>query len=373
VNLLFLDSVDRKTFGGYQNWINLMSRALTRRGHKIFVAGRPASEYLRRVGADNPGVELIPLKISGDFNPWTIGSIRNIMARHGIDVIICDFNKDLRLGGLASKLHGRVKVIWRLGLDITKDNWVHRFLTPRLADAVVVPSEGLKKQIIRFGYLAPEDVTVIYHGIPARDFPRPNPTAAAELRRKYNIDSDKIVAVTSGRFVNQKGHTYLIEAAAKITARFPGIIFLWLGDGPLEESLRIKIHELGLDKYFVFAGMLDNLDPELAGSDLMLHPSLDEPFGFSVLEGMRAGLPVVASRVGGIPEVVEENVTAILVKAGSPEELAEAVLKILENPTRMSQFGIAGQKRWREYFREEIMLDKWEVFLEKLMGPQKNK
>lgn len=369
MNILFLDSVDKKTFGGYQNWISLISIGLIDKGHNVFVAGRPGSEYLRRVGQASDRICKIPLNISGDFNPFTIRRLRNIIEREKIDIIICDFNKDVRLGGLAARLSStKPRVIWRLGLDITKNNFLHRSLTPRLINAVAVPSLGLKNQITRFGYLDPDHIKVIPHGIPERKFNRPDKNASQKLRAKYNLPEDSIIAVTSGRLVTQKGHIYLVEAASDIAAREPRIRFLLLGDGPLEDSLRKKMTLLEVEKYFVFAGMLDNLDLELAGSDLMLHPSIDEPFGFSVLEGMRAGLPIVATNVGGIPEVVEEGKSAFLINARSPGEITEAALKLIGDENLQLVMGLAGQKRWREHLSLEIMIDRWENYLKDILN-----
>jgi glycosyltransferase involved in cell wall biosynthesis len=310
----------------------------------------------------------LELNISGDFNPITINKIRKFLSAEAIDIVICDFNKDVRLGGLAARLYGKTKVLWRLGLDITKNSFVHRHLTPRLVDGVVVPSEGLKRQIIRFGYLKPNDVTVIPHGIPDKEFNRPDQKAAKNLRNKYNLSENSIIAVTSGRFVTQKGHKYLVEAAPGILKRHPDLILMFMGDGHLENDLKSRIRELGIENHFVFTGMLENLDLELAGADLMLHPSIDEPFGFSVLEGMRAGLPVVASRVGGIPEVVEEGKTALLIESKKPNELIKASIELLDSPEMMTRMGLAGRERWQKELSEKRMVDRWEKYLNNLVS-----
>ncbi len=367
MNILFLDSVDKDTFGGYQNWISLVSKGLCEKGHTVFAAGRPGSEYLRRVGEVNKRIKKFPLDISGDFNPFTITKIKRFLGREEIDLVVCDFNKDVRLGGIAAKLNGKTKVLWRLGLDITKNRFVHRFLTPRLVDAIGVPSEGLKKQIVRFNYLDPNKIRVIPHGIPDNGSARIEADADVKLREKYGLDKDSIVAVTSGRLVTQKGHVYLVEAAEEIIKRHPRVRFLLLGNGPLEDSLRNKMETLGVDKYFVFAGMLDNLDLEYAGADIMIHPSIDEPFGFSILEGMRAGLPVVATRVGGIPEVVREGETAILINARVAYEISDATNKLLDSPKLMAKMGEAGRARWRNELNLDIMLNRWEKYMQEIV------
>jgi len=367
MNLLFLDSIDVKTFGGYQNWISLLAPELAGRGHRVTVVGRPNSEFIRRFTRQPAYVNIVELAISGDFNPLTISKLAGQFKKENIDIIICDFNKDVRLGGLAARFSNRPKVIWRLGLNITRNNFVHRFLTPKLIDAAVVPSADLKRQVVASGYIDSKIITVIPHGIPELDFDLTDDKAAQKLRVKYNIPEENKVAVTSGRFVEQKGHKYLVDAAGEIIRKFPDMTFLFLGDGPQEKTLRKKISEYRLEKHFIFAGMLSDFNLELAGSDLMIHPSVAEPFGFSVLEGMRAGLPVVASRVGGIPEFAIDNKTALLIDPCNSDLISRAVLDFLNSPEKMKAFGQAGKQRWRNDFGLEVMVNRWEDYLGNLI------
>ncbi len=368
MNLLILDSIDTKTFGGYQNWICLISPELAKRGHKVIVVSRPNSEFFKRFDEHSIGMKIIELPISGDFNPFTISKLARIFKKENIDVVICDFNKDVRLGGLAARFSNQPKVVWHLGLNITKNNFVHRFLTPRLIDAAVVPSADLKRQVVASGYIDTKIVTVIPHGIPPLDFNYDKTEAGRDLRIKYDIPIDNLIAVTSGRFVEQKGHKYLLEAAREIVSKFPAVTFLFLGDGPLENKLKAKIAEYKLEKHFVFSGMLSDFDLELAGSDLMLHPSVEEPFGFSVLEGMRAGLPVVASKIGGIPEFAINNKTALLIEPCNSKLLSTAVLELLNSSEKMKSFGQAGKQRWSDDLKLDVMVLAWEKYLDNLIG-----
>ncbi len=370
MNLLILDSIDTKTFGGYQNWICLIAPELVERGHTITIAARPLSEFFKRFKRRSAGLKIFELPISGDFNPFTISKLSKLFKNEKIDIVICDFNKDVRLGGLAALFSNRPKVIWHLGLNITKNNFVHRFLTPRLIDTAVVPSDDLKKQVVASGYIDKNIVKVIPHGIPEPDFNLSDYEAGIKLREKYKIPSENKIAVTSGRFVRQKGHKYLVDAAREIVAKYPSISFLFLGDGELEKKLKEKISEYKLEKHFVFAGMLDDFDLELAGSDLMIHPSIEEPFGFSVLEGMRAGLPVVASRIGGIPEFAINNKTALLIEPKNSELVSKAVLEFINSPEKMKSFGQAGKLRWFNDFKLDVMVNNWENYLNNLIDSE---
>jgi glycosyltransferase involved in cell wall biosynthesis len=367
MNILFLNSIEKETYGGMEEWIRLAAKGLAQRGHDVTVAGRRGSEYLRRVSSTSPAVRTLELDISGDFNPVTISKLKKFLSANKTDVVIVNFNKDIRLGGLAARWEGSPCVIWSVGLDITKDNLVHRHLTPKLIDGVIVPSQALKRQITKTGYINESIVEVIPIGIGERDSVSSKQHAAVNLRRKYNLLEESIVAVTVGRFVEQKGHRYLIEAAAEIVCRHPKVIFLFLGDGPLREKLESQIAQLNLKKNFVLAGMLDDIGEELAGADLMIHPSVEEPFGIALLEGMRVGLPIVASRVGGIPEVVVEEETAMLFEPRNVEQLSAAVQELLMAQSKMEAFGLAGQQRWRSKFQLAMMIGRVEKCLTKFL------
>lgn len=362
MNVLLLDSIEPHTYGGMEEWIRMVAGGLARRGHQITVASRPGSELLERVASEKNAVALLPLEISGDFDPGTIAHLKRYISDHDINLITVNFNKDVRLGGIAARLEGRPRVIWSVGLDITKDNLVHKLLTPRLVDGVIVPSEALKRQITRHGYIARETVTVIPIGIPDKASASSRAEAAGALRLKYGLTEDALVAVTSARFVEQKGHRFLIEAAPMIIPHAPSIRFLWLGDGPLQQTLQQTITAANLDPHFVFAGMLRESDLELAGADLMIHPSIEEPFGIVLLEAMRAGLPVVASNAGGIPEVVDEGTTALLCPPRDPKALADTVVSLLRDQVRRDSMGRAGRERFEGCFQYIHMIDRIEQY-----------
>lgn len=361
MNLLFLDSIDIETYGGMEEWIRLVAEGLAARGHGVTVAGRPDSAFLERVQHGNSNIDALPVNLGGDFNPLTISALKRVIAERHIEVVVVNFNKDVRLGGMAARLEGDPAVVWSVGLDITSDKAVHRWLTPRLIDGVVVPSQSLKKQITARGYINPDIVEVVPIGIADRvDYAR-SQAAAAALRRQYGMPDSALVAVTSARFVEQKGHRYLLEAMPQIVRRVPDVRFLWLGDGPLQESLLKSASELGVAGCVHPAGMLPDVAPALAGSDLMIHPSVDEPFGIAVLEGMRAGLPIIASDVGGIPEVLGDE-AGVLVPPGDVGAMVAAVVRLCTTKDDLGKLGGLARRRFETKFRYDAMIDKLEAY-----------
>ncbi|MBK7141273.1 MAG: glycosyltransferase family 4 protein [bacterium] len=368
MNVMFLDSIEKETYGGMEEWVRLVASGLVAKGHRVRVVGRPGSRFLDRIERDTENVQITGLDISGDFHPRTIGALKSLMAEDQTEIVVTNFNKDLRLGGLAAKLDGNPRVVWSVGLDITRDSWIHRLLTPRLFDGVLVPSNSLKSQITRHGYIDPNLVEVIPIGIP-EILPAADAKERSVFRQKNGIPGDAIVGVTLGRFVEQKGHRYLIEALATLAARYPNLYLIWCGDGPLLTELQEIAAKLQVEKQIIFAGMLTDIVPALEASDLMVHPSIEEPFGIAVLEGMRSGLSVVASNVGGIPEVLGD--AGLLVKAGDPEAFAEGISGLLESKETRSQLGARARQRFVEQFSLEAMLGRIEGYFQAMLQAER--
>jgi glycosyltransferase involved in cell wall biosynthesis len=358
MNVLFLDSIECETYGGMEEWIRLVASGIQERDHRVLVVGRSGSEFLRRVGES--GIQTLPLAITGDFNPLTIARVRKQLLSDKTDLVCVNFTKDIRLGGLAARFGGRAQVVWSVGLDITKDSWAHRALTPRLIDSVIVPSESLKQQITARGYIRPEIVTVIPVGIPDNPAAVKSAEAVKAVRERFKLPPDATVAVTVGRFVEQKGHITLIDAIPELDRQWPNLYYLFLGDGPLQPVLKSRAEALGVLDKLRFAGMLDDTSEIVAGADLMIHPSIEEPFGIAILEGMRAGLPIVASEVGGIPEVVGTLGGAILVEPRNPSALASAVIDILGDKARAEEMSRRNRSRFVEHFTVSTMIDRVE-------------
>jgi glycosyltransferase involved in cell wall biosynthesis len=237
-------------------------------------------------------------------------------------------------------------------------------LTPRLIDAVIVPSQSLKKQLLTHGFLKPDEIEVIPIGVEDVADEIKSESAGARVREQFGFPPQSRIAVTVGRFVEQKGHRYLVEAMPELAGSFPELRFLFLGNGPLEESLRTQATELGVSGVVKFGGMQESVAPILAGCDLMIHPSIEEPFGIAIVEGMRAGLPVVASHVGGIPEVLGDSSAGTLVEVKSPAAIVKGVAEILIRSEHPVSYGEENRARYELMFTLDRMICRIEQYLE---------
>ena len=165
------------------------------------------------------------------------------------------------------------------------------------------------------------------------------------LREELGIPGDAGLIGAVGALVPHKGHRHMLEAMPRILAARPEARLILFGDGPLEAELRRACWERGLQSRVSFAGFRPDVARFLHCLDIFTQPSTEEGLGTSILDAMAARLPVVATRAGGIPEIVRHGETGWLVPPASPTELAGAIISLLEDPRRRLQFGEAGRAR----------------------------
>lgn len=214
-----------------------------------------------------------------------------------------------------------------------------------LAHGVIANSRSTRDVIVNAEGISPSKVRVIYNGIVPERFQSVSAADALRLRRDLGI-ADRFVVTVPARLYELKGHAYLIAALPQILqAVGPGFVVLFVGSGPEEAQLRDSVSRLGLDEHVRFLGHRPDMPHVLAGSDLMALPSLTEPFGIVVVEGMAAGKAVVATKVGGIPELVDHGRTGLLVPPRSSAALADSIIALVRDPDLRAAMGAEGAKR----------------------------
>ena len=367
LKILFLNSVDPAVWGGLENWMELCGTGLRRRGHAVWYAGRAGSLFLKRIEAHQAGT-VIPLDISGDFHPTAIGQIAGLTSQLAIDLVLGNLVKDIRLAGLARRFSRKYRIVWTPGVNLAKRTLSHRLLFSRFVDHVIVPSQWLQDEIISSGFIGRERFSAIPIGLDETEWQEDRETARRFLRQRFNLPAAAFVYLTSGRFVKQKGHTYLIEAVRPLADKHPDMFWVLLGEGPLQHELMKQIREYRLTDRFVFCGLLDVHRRVVFGADLSVHPAVVEPYGIVLVEAMAAGLPVIASRVGGIPEIAKDGESAILVNPADPAALTSAMELLYTDRRRRQDLGEAGQRRFLARFRLDMMIDRIEETLRMVTG-----
>lgn len=198
----------------------------------------------------------------------------------------------------------------------------------------------------------PESKTrVIYNGVEPRKFAN-----RQAKREELGLAEDVFAFVVPGRFDPIKGHRVLIEALVAIKDRFGGSQVLFCGDGPLQQQLETQVRETGLDSVVRFLGWRRDLTEILAASDCVVLPSLSENLSVAALESLMTGTPTIVTKVGGMTEAVQDDVTGFVVPPGDPVALGAAILRMMNDPVRAKALGTAGAVLARQRFTRDRMM-----------------
>jgi glycosyltransferase involved in cell wall biosynthesis len=218
----------------------------------------------------------------------------------------------------------------------------------RWMDHVVCVSEAQAAKVRRAG-VRPERISVIHNAIDAARFQEPDERYRAKLLRYFRQPRTHIIGA-AGRLSPEKGFDVLIEAAKLVLSEHPSAGFVVFGDGAERACLQQQINAAGIGSSFILAGFRADLDRFLPHFDLMVLPSHTEGLPNAVLEAFGAGVPVVATAVGGTPEVIEDGESGFLVPAGDAEKMAERISVSLDNAAELPEMGRKGRMCVQEKF-----------------------
>jgi len=224
---------------------------------------------------------------------------------------------------------------------------VDRFLL-RWTDEVICVAKSDRDLALKEGLALPDHVSVIYNGIDLSRF---------EPRGREGRTDSRFIVGTVGRLHEQKGHVHLLETAALVRRVHPQVRFRIIGDGPLRQQLEAKARMRGVDDIVEFLGTRGDVPAQLRQFDLFVLPSLWEGLPYVLLEAMATGLPVVATDVDGVREVIADRTEGVLVPSGNAQALATAVVELATDTARRADLGARGAQAVRQRFSLEAMIE----------------
>jgi glycosyltransferase involved in cell wall biosynthesis len=351
--------------GGVQSDILALTEDLCAKGHEVYVATTPGVllDELKSRGARFVHLDF---RYSGPLGVWKAGrQLRGIIREHDIEVLAPQSVRttiaawaSLRLlpfGYRAPSTGKRLPIVTTIH---NIHNPVHfryaGMILNNCADFVIFESHYERNRCMASG-LSSERSTVVHSGIDTGRF-KPLPPAA-DLYNKYNLEPSRhrIFGIVA-RLSEEKGHNYLLEAFARVQQSDPDTRVLVIGDGPLLEPTQQLAKSLNLDRTVIFTGLQRNIPEHLSILDVFVLSSTRESFPLAAREAMAAGKPVIAPRIGGCGEVVDDNHTGYLFESRDIEQLAECMRKITESE-RHIQFGEAARQRVEDLFSRNQWVD----------------
>jgi glycosyltransferase involved in cell wall biosynthesis len=241
-------------------------------------------------------------------------------------------------------------------------------LANKFSHCVTVNSKSVWNDVLVRDNVDPKKLVLIYNGVDHSNFDVPR-EVRVELRKKTGFTHSHKVVTVVANLIPYKGHAELLDAAAAVLDQIPSSRFWLVGrDRGIEKYLKQKARELGILNRVIFAGERSDIPNILAASDILVLPSHEEGFSNVILEAMAAGLPLVATRVGGAQEAVLDGVTGWLVQPNRPKELATKIVDLLNNPKRSKKWGERGKERVKKEFGIEKMVEEHLMLYQRVMN-----
>jgi len=289
--------------------------------------------------------------------PARVAPIRHLIRKDRIDLVYS--NSIACIDGAVAAKGAGVPHIWHVREILSRNRevkpyipmWMVRFLVGALSTRVIVPSKAVQNDIA--GSLPAKKIRVRYNGIDVDRFLNGEDRARRNgFRAEFGIGSDINMVAMVGLFITIKGHLDVVEAARIVCEERKDVVFVFVGGGNRSYRRRVeqRVRELNLEPYFIFLDFRNDIDTVLNGLDILVCASWVESFSRVVCEAMAAGKPVVATRCGGPEELVVDGETGTLVPVRSPEAIAAALLRMLNNPQSMRRMGEKGRDRAMRLF-----------------------
>lgn len=341
--LNILQIINEPWTSGISEYGLILSKGLMKKGHKVIIAGLKGTPV--EDGAKKSGIQYEILNNINRLSPLSIycsvRQINNILKNENIDVINTHRAEGQSLGYISNKLAGNKAVLIRTRGDqrAAKNNLLNRWLYRNLTDRIIVASRMAKKYHFS-GFAIDNRISVIPSAVDTEIF---NPRVKGEaFRINYGIKKDEFLVGIIARLDPVKGHYYFLEAARFLKDILPAVKFVIVGreENTKLSGLKKAAVEFGLEKRVIFTGFYKNIAEAAAGFDIGVIASIgSEAISRVCLEMMACGKPVVASKVGSIPELITDGVTGLLYAPKDSKMLSEHIKKLISDTELMKKIG----------------------------------
>ena len=340
--------------GGQEKRVLAEAVGLVKRGHHVVIACKEDTRIKGEATKAGLAVHTFPLR-----KPYDIGSIMSLthfIRANKFDIVSTHSGVDSWIGGLASRLSGTPVLARTRHLNIPLKRSILNFIH-YLPDVYITCGENMRDNLIgKCGFPAGKVVSIPTGIDPVFSNVKKN----RDARTKYGIDIDSPVITYVGILRSVKGHEVTFRAVKTVVESMPDAKFLIVGDGPREAALKDYVADLNVSDHVIFSGFVDDIAEIYSFTDVAVLSSWSEGLPQSLLQAMASGVPVVATRVGGVPEVVIHEKTGLLVEAGDHEALAKGVIRILNDNEFASQLVDNAKELVQKEHSLDHMIDKIE-------------
>lgn len=357
MNILLVSYALGRTLGGIEAHAKILAKTLEGHGHQVAVACYgPGQESIgKELGVRTYG---ITIRNSGDMA--AVARLVQMIRTERIDVVIANSGREYWPCSIAAKLCGRRILFIRHQTDRIRSTT--RWLIEQHVEAVVAVSGAVRDVLLRDGVPA-QKVVLIPNAVPLERF-NPDRINADEVRKELGIEPTDMLIGTVVKLHTGKGILELLRAFAGLAIKYPALKLLYVGDGPDRGLIEQEIAAHNLSGRVILAGPRNDIERMYAAMDIfVLASTCDEAFGMVLIEAMAMRKPVIGTTVGGIPSIIEDGVSGLLVMPGSAEALALALSRYLEDAAFRDTIARQGERMVKYSFSDRLLGDRFEQLL----------
>jgi len=346
-------------WGGQSNRIFNVCRGLAQRGHEVVIAAPANSELVKRARAAGLPTDG-SMKFRRGLRPVTvmrdIRRMRGLLREGRFDILHTHGSQDSWVAAFANRPKRLPVVRTKHNIFPLAEHFPNRWLYGKAFDRIICISDAILAQCASKPFIPRDRLVLIHSAVDLEHYAQPDPAGVAAWRAQWG-DHHPIVAIV-GRLREEKGHRFLFEATARLRRQFPAVLLIVAGDGSLRGELEQLATTLGIADRVRFLGFRTDVPEILAATDLFVMPSLCEGLGTAAIEASAAGRPIVASRVGGVSDVVHDGDTGRLVEPADPDDLARVMAEVLADRNQAERLGQAARRYAFDHFRVDSLVEK---------------
>lgn len=356
-------------FGGAEQHLLSLLKHMDQSVFEIYVASLFTKPLAPLVEEQGIPVFVFPMRNKIDLRP--IREMASLIQREGFHIVHTHGVRANLIGRMAARKAGVKNIVTTVHSVLAFDyessfaklvNRVCETSTRGMTQRFITVCELLARGLSAEG-VNPQKIITVHNGL---EIDKYNPELPSlPVRQEFSIKSDSVVLGIVARLHPVKGHSLLLEAVADVARDYPHLILLIVGTGPDLIKLENMAKGLGIEKNVIFTGFRQDIPQIIASLDILVLPSFSEGLSLTVMEGMAMKKPVLATRVGGTPELITSGLNGLLVPPADSKALAEGIRYLIGNPNKAVEMGVAGRQTIESSFTADIMAAKTaEVYTE---------
>jgi L-malate glycosyltransferase len=361
IKILILNS--SAIYGGGEYFVLKLASELQKREYDVTVGCRNRSLLYKKLNESGITTEHISFPEKGSGDLWkNVKCIKKIIARNNIDIVHSNTGYDRTAAAFAGRGTSAKHITSCHSLESISHNLTHYIRNKYLTYHFIADGSSIKNLITSQDNIPLSKITVVHNGINPGEMSR-DIALREKIRSEFNIKNNENLIGSVGRLVSFKGYKYLLTAFKLVLEELPDTKLMIVGDGELMNSLKEQAEVLHVDKRAIFSGFRDDLQAVYSAFDIYANTSISgggELFPFSILYAMAQGIPIAASKVGDIPEIIKDNSNGFLIEEKSPYRISEKLIELLKDKNKAELLGAKGKLILEENFTLAMMTDKIE-------------